>query len=104
MVPRPATISDKPEKTTESPQMPLGNYELVRTDDGDYTARISARGISVLATPMINRGTAFTPAERRELGLTGLLPSGVSTLDGQLRRTYAQFRRQRRTIWRSGCI
>ena len=73
--------------------MPLGNYELVRTDDGDYTARISARGISVLATPMINRGTAFTPAERRELGLTGLLPSGVSTLDGQLRRTYAQFRR-----------
>ena len=73
--------------------MPLGNYELVRTDDGDYTARISARGISVLATPMINRGTAFTPAERRELGLTGLLPSGVSTLDGQLRRSYAQFRR-----------
>ena len=42
---------------------------------------------------MINRGTAFTPAERRELGLTGLLPSGVSTLDGQLRRSYAQFRR-----------
>jgi malate dehydrogenase (oxaloacetate-decarboxylating) len=74
--------------------MPLGNYELVRTDDGDYAARISARGISVLATPMINRGTAFTPAERRELGLTGLLPSGVSTLDGQLRRTYAQYRRQ----------
>ena len=79
--------------------MPLGNYELVRTDDGDYTARISARGISVLATPMINRGTAFTPAERRELGLTGLLPSGVSTLDGQLRRTYAQFRR---AVGRSG--
>ncbi len=97
MVPRPATMFDKPEKTpektTESPQMPLGNYELVRTDDGDYTARISARGISVLATPMINRGTAFTPAERRELGLTGLLPSGVSTLDGQLRRSYAQYRR-----------
>ena len=26
--------------------------------------------------------------------MTGLLPSGVSTLDGQLRRTYAQYRRQ----------
>ena len=73
--------------------MPEGSYELVRTDDGRYTARISARGVSVLGSPMINRGTAFTEAERRELGLTGLLPSGVSTLDGQLRRTYAQFRR-----------
>ena len=30
---------------TESPQMPEGNYELVRTDDGGYTARISARGM-----------------------------------------------------------
>ena len=48
----------------------------------------------MLATPTINRGTAFTLAERRELGLTGLLPSGVSTLDGQLRRTYAQYREQ----------
>ena len=73
--------------------MPEGNYELVWTPDG-YTARVSARGAAVLASPVINRGTAFTAAERRELGLTGLLPSGVSTLDGQLRRTYAQYRRQ----------
>ena len=73
--------------------MPEGSYELVWTPDG-YTARISARGTAVLATPAINRGTAFTAAERRELGLTGLLPSGVSTLDRQLRRTYAQYTRQ----------
>ena len=68
-----------------------GAYELDRSADGGYTARISARGTSVLASPMINRGTAFTARERQELGLTGLLPSGVSTLDGQLRRTYAQY-------------
>jgi len=74
--------------------MPEGSYELVRTDDGRYTVRISARGTAVLASPMINRGTAFTREQRRELGLTGLLPSGVSTLDGQLRRTYAQYCRQ----------
>jgi malate dehydrogenase (oxaloacetate-decarboxylating) len=73
--------------------MPEGTYELVQTADG-YLARITARGAAVLATPTINRGTAFTLAERRELGLTGLLPSGVSTLDGQLRRTYAQFSAQ----------
>ena len=39
-----------------------GAYELDRSDDGTYTARISARGLAVLASPMINRGTAFTLA------------------------------------------
>ncbi len=73
--------------------MPEGSYELVRTCDG-WTARIAARGAAVLTNPAINRGTAFTPEQRRELGLTGLLPSGTSTLDRQLRRTYAQYSRQ----------
>ena len=48
----------------------------------------------MLATPTINRGTAFTLEQRRQLGLIGLLPTGVTTLDGQLRRTYAQYRAQ----------
>ena len=48
----------------------------------------------VLASPTINRGTAFTQAQRRELGLAGLLPTGVSTLDGQSRRVYAQYLEQ----------
>jgi malate dehydrogenase (oxaloacetate-decarboxylating) len=73
--------------------MPEGSYELVRSSDG-WTARIAARGAAVLAIPAINRGTAFTAAQRHELGMTGLLPSGVSTLDGQLRRTYAQYSHQ----------
>jgi malate dehydrogenase (oxaloacetate-decarboxylating) len=73
--------------------MPAGTYELVQSADG-YLARIHARGAAVLATPRINRGTAFTFEERRELGLTGLLPMGVSTLDQQVRRTYAQYRSQ----------
>jgi malate dehydrogenase (oxaloacetate-decarboxylating) len=73
--------------------MPVGTYELVQSADG-YVARIHARGAAVLTTPRINRGTAFTLEERRELGLTGLLPSGVSTLDRQVRRTYAQYHSQ----------
>jgi malate dehydrogenase (oxaloacetate-decarboxylating) len=40
---------------------------------------------------MLNRGKAFTYEERCQLGLEGLLPSGVSPLDGQLRRVYAQY-------------
>jgi malate dehydrogenase (oxaloacetate-decarboxylating) len=73
--------------------MAVGTHELVRMADG-YLARVHARGAAVLATPRINRGTAFTLEERRQLGLTGLLPSGVSTLERQVRRTYAQYRSQ----------
>ena len=52
------------------------------------------RGSAVLSSPTINRGTAFTLPEREALGLTGLLPTGVSTLEGQLRRVYAQYLEQ----------
>ena len=43
---------------------------------------------------MLDRGTAFTLEQRLALGLQGLLPSGVTTLERQLRRVYAQYRRQ----------
>jgi len=68
-------------------------YELITAADG-VIARINARGSAVLASPSINRGTAFTLNEREALGLTGLLPTGVSTLEGQLRRVYAQYLEQ----------
>jgi malate dehydrogenase (oxaloacetate-decarboxylating) len=68
-------------------------YELGPAAEG-YPVRIRARGRSVLSNPMLNRGTAFTHEERRALALQGLLPRGVSTLEGQLRRVYAQYQRQ----------
>jgi malate dehydrogenase (oxaloacetate-decarboxylating) len=43
-----------------------------------------------LATPSRNRGVGFTHEERRELGLTGRLPSGVLTLDEQAERVWHQ--------------
>src|SRR5229473_3107452 len=68
-------------------------FELAWTAEG-MVARVRLRGSSVLYSPMLNRGTAFTLAEREALGLTGLLPDGVSTIEGQLRRVYAQYLRQ----------
>ncbi|MED1409819.1 MULTISPECIES: oxaloacetate-decarboxylating malate dehydrogenase [Bacillus] len=49
------------------------------------------RGVEVLATPLLNKGVAFTQEEREELGLKGLLPPAVLTLDEQARRAYEQF-------------
>jgi malate dehydrogenase (oxaloacetate-decarboxylating) len=43
-----------------------------------------------LATPSLNRGVAFTHEERRRLGLTGRLPSGVLTLEAQAERVWHQ--------------
>ncbi len=44
----------------------------------------------VLADSFLNHGMAFTKAERKALGLTGRLPSGVLTLDQQAERAYRQ--------------
>lgn len=76
--------------------MPEASYELIPSADGD-TVRIHARGHAVLASPTINRGTAFTEAQRLELGLVGLNPTGVTTMDSQLRRAHAHTWRGRVT-------
>ena len=68
-------------------------YELVSTSEG-MVARVRLRGRSVLSIPLLNRGTAFTLDEREALGLTGLLPEGVSNIETQLHRVYAQYLRQ----------
>jgi malate dehydrogenase (oxaloacetate-decarboxylating) len=49
------------------------------------------RGMDLLDTPTLNKGTAFTEEERRELGLQGLLPPYIETLDEQVVRAYEAF-------------
>jgi malate dehydrogenase (oxaloacetate-decarboxylating) len=52
-----------------------------------------SRGLAVLNSPLLNKGTAFTADERTALGLTGLLPPDIGTLAGQARRAYNQYER-----------
>ena len=51
-------------------------------------------GRAVLRDPCLNRGTAFTHEDRAALGLEGLLPPAVLTLEEQARRSYEQYRAQ----------
>lgn len=61
------------------------------SEDGPYKTK--ARGMAVLTTPLLNKGTAFSAQERTELGLTGLLPPVISTLEAQVKSAYAQYQR-----------
>src|SRR5580704_14144747 len=47
-----------------------------------------------LEDPLANKGTAFSEAERSKLGLRGLLPSAVETLDQQAARSYQEYQKQ----------
>ena len=56
--------------------------------------RTTLRGRQVLADPRINKGTAFSDAERTDLGITGLIPPATLTLRDQAARILAQYGRQ----------
>ncbi len=62
--------------------------------DSQGAWRTTLRGRPILADARINKGTAFSLEERRELGLIGLIPAGYLTLDQQAGRVYAQYLRQ----------
>ena len=47
-------------------------------------------GYDFLRNPRLNKGTAFTEAERRACGLEGLLPPAVTTLELQVARRHAE--------------
>ena len=64
---------------------------------GDFSAWGSTsnpRGAALLTDPLLNKGTAFTERERDALGLRGLLPPRVFTLEEQVQRSLASLRRK----------
>lgn len=72
--------------------MPRRQYEVLPGGHGSRV-KINARGRAILRNPRINRGTAFTQEERKQLQLVGLLPTHVTPLEAQLRRAYERFRK-----------
>lgn len=55
------------------------------------SVEISIEPAAILNSPLINKGTAFTTAERDSLGLHGHLPYHISTLEEQVKRRYDNF-------------
>ncbi len=62
------------------------------------------RGKELLSNPYLNKGVAFTKEERDDLGLQGLLPTQVLTLDEQATRAYEQYSRRTNNMFKNGVL
>lgn len=69
-------------------------FETVRDPQGRVSLRVHLDGAALLRLSLTNKGTAFPLEERVALGIDGLLPPRVSTLEQQLERTYASLQRE----------
>jgi malate dehydrogenase (oxaloacetate-decarboxylating) len=58
----------------------------------DHTVDTALSGYELLNDPLLNKGTAFTAAERDAFDLHGLLPPHVAELDDQVKRRLDAFR------------
>lgn len=68
-------------------------FELIYKQNASGNTEILTplRGYDVLNSPKLNKGCAFTLQERKELGLIGLLPNHVETLEQQISRMALQY-------------
>ena len=72
----------------------MEHVDTGRDPQGQLRMRVPMRGATLLRQPLYSRGTAFTEEQRVALGLEGLLPSHVSTMEDQRRRVYANILRK----------
>ena len=74
--------------------VPLLVPPLRKSQPGGMGSHVTKkRGMAVLTTPLLNKGSAFTVEERQSLGLNGLLPPVISTLESQVASAYLQYQR-----------
>lgn len=66
-------------------------FELVRETSGAERMKVHLDGAALLRLALTNKGTAFPIEERVALGIDGLLPPHVATMEEQLERVYAAF-------------
>ena len=65
----------------------MKDFDFKIGDDGD-TLVATESGVDLLRTPLFNKGTGFTSAERRRFGLEGLLPAQHNDIETQAERIF----------------
>jgi len=69
-------------------------YDVKRDKNGNRYLEVYVTGFLLQRIPILNKSTAFTRGERRLLGLEGLLPAHITTLEEQKERVYRRYRLQ----------
>lgn len=73
----------------------MKNYDFkIDPLTGEEFYEVHLHNALILSDPLLNKGAAFTEEERSELGLFGLLPMGVSTIEAQVQRALESYRRK----------
>ena len=79
------------------PVLPIARADTARSDDemnqpvaNTGATADRATGYEMLRNSRLNKGTAFTEAERRRWGLEGLLPPAITTIELQVARRHAE--------------
>jgi len=73
----------------------MGAFQPARDEStGEAVVEVALTGRALLSDPLLNKSSAFTEEERQALGLVGLLPPHVSTMEEQLARLYANYQQQ----------
>jgi malate dehydrogenase (oxaloacetate-decarboxylating) len=80
--------------------MSISNLENMRQD----IVKVTKRGAAVLNSSLLNKGTAFTQEERDLLGLNGLLPPHISSVEEQIKRSYLNFQQKRSPLEKYECL
>ncbi len=79
----------------KTPLIPSSEYFNSRLDEnGRPFLEVKLRGLALLRLAATNKGTAFTNEERTTLGLEGLLPPRVTSLQHQVERLYRNYLQQ----------
>lgn len=67
------------------------DFKFAKDNQGKPYLQVGVEGYALITNPLLNKGMAFTPNEREEFGLIGILPPAVNNLETQLARSYETF-------------
>ncbi len=76
----------------------IRSYHMETQDDP--VLPVTKRGKVLLCDPLLNKGTGFPDSERDTLGLRGLVPPQVVSIDDQVQRVMENYRRKKDALER----
>src|SRR5437764_11957457 len=68
--------------------------EILDPAMGERVLEVPVTGTALLDVPLFNKGSAFPADERHSLGLLGILPPHVGTIEEQVARRYREYRQK----------